>query len=70
MSNQPMEFDGKCAFAVMVAGPDKAPESKPKYTVEKNGKTYGFVGAVPKMLFQIIPGSATRADRKWATAKN
>jgi hypothetical protein len=62
-------FDNKCAFAVSVGGAAKAPDANPKYFVEKNGTTYGFLGAVPKFLFQVIPGSAARADRLWAKAQ-
>lgn len=69
MSNDQMAFDGKCAFAVSVGGAAKAPEAKPKYTVTRNGVTYGFLGIVPKVLFQAIPGSAARADRLWAKAQ-
>lgn len=65
MSDLNMAFDGKCAFAVSVGGAKSAPDASIKYTVTKNGKTYGFLGAVPKTLFQIIPGSAERADRAW-----
>ena len=68
MSNENLEFDGKCAFAMSVGGAKHAPDAKPRYTVTKNGKTYGFVGAVPKALFQLIPGSAERADAAWAKA--
>ena len=68
MSNDNLAFDGKCAFAVSVGGAAKAPDANPKYTVTVNGTTYGFLGVVPKVLFQIIPGSAARADRAWAKA--
>ncbi|TCJ21728.1 hypothetical protein [Nocardioides jejuensis] len=66
MSNDQMAFDGKCAFAVSVGGATKAPDANPKYFVAKDGVTYGFLGIVPKVLFQLIPGSAKRADRLWA----
>ncbi|WP_125568310.1 hypothetical protein [Nocardioides baekrokdamisoli] len=69
MTDQTMAFDGKCAFAVSVGGIRSAPDANPKYFVEKNGTTYGFLGAVPKTLFQIIPGSAARADAAWARAQ-
>lgn len=58
------EFGGKCAFATMMGGPDRAPQGKPKYTLQRDGKTYQFFGLVPKLLFQAIPGSADRAQRK------
>lgn len=63
------EFDGKCAFGVGLAGADKAPAAKPAYTLVKDGKTYAFNGAVPRFLFKIIPGSAERAQRKWAAGR-
>ena len=44
----------------------KAPDGKPKYSLVKDGKTYFFFGAVPKLLFQTIPGSAARAQAHWA----
>ena len=66
MTGDTMAFDGKCAFAVSVGGLSKAPAADPKYVVEQNGTTYGFLGIVPKTLFQIIPGSAARADAAWA----
>lgn len=69
MTDKTMAFGGKCAFAVSVGGHNKAPDANPKYFVEKRGTTYGFVGIVPKWLFQIIPGSAERADRAWAKAQ-
>lgn len=48
----------------------QGPGANPKYTVEKNGKTYGFVGLIPKLIFQAIPGSAERADKAWAKRQN
>lgn len=56
-----IEFDGKCAFAVSVGAPHKAPDAKPEYTLVKDGKTYGFLSPVPKFLFRILPGSTKRA---------
>ena len=47
------EFGGKCAFAVALGGPEKAPAGKAKYSLEQDGKTYYFSGAVPKMLFSF-----------------
>ncbi|MBO0842106.1 MAG: hypothetical protein J2O46_02895 [Nocardioides sp.] len=61
------EFGGKCAFGVGLGGPSKAPEGKPQHTVVKDGKTYVFSSAIPKMLFNVIPGSAERAHKKWGT---
>jgi len=69
MSNENLAFDGKCAFAVSLGAGAKAPDANPKYSVTKNDTTYAFVGLVPKLLFQIIPGSAARADRAWARAQ-
>lgn len=66
MGNDNLAFDGKCAFAVSLGAAAKAPDADPKYTVTRNGTTYAFVGIVPKVLFQLIPGSAARADRAWA----
>ncbi|WP_036509731.1 MULTISPECIES: hypothetical protein [Nocardia] len=65
-SDQPPEFDGKCAFAVSVAGVERAPTGKSKYTVVEDGKTYVFSGAVPKLLFRLLPGSVRRAQARWA----
>ena len=62
------EFGGKCSFAMSLGGPARAPEGKPKYSLVKDGKTYYFMGAVPRLLFQLIPGSAARAQAHW-TAK-
>jgi YHS domain-containing protein len=59
------EFGGKCAFAMSVGGTAKAPNGNPKYSLAKDGKTYFFSGAAPKLLFQIIPGSAARAEAHW-----
>ncbi len=69
MNDEPLAFDGKCAFAVSVGGAQKAPAANPKYTVTKDGRTYGFVGAVPKVLFQLIPGSAARAEKAWVKSQ-
>lgn len=68
-SDQPPEFDGKCAFAVSVAGGERAPTGKSEHTVIRDGKTYVFVGAVPKLLVQLIPGSARRAQARWAAGR-
>ena len=57
------EFGGKCAFAVAMGGVAKAPAGKPKYSIEQDGKTYYFSGAVPKMLFKTF-GLANRAEKK------
>ena len=66
MSESAPEFGGKCAFAMSVGSAAKAPDGKPKYSLVKDGKTYFFFGAVPKLLFQAIPGSAARAQAHWA----
>lgn len=66
MSDSELQCGGKCAFAVSFGGAAKAPDAKPKYTLTIDGKTYGFFGAVPRALFKMIPGSAARADRKFA----
>ena len=65
MTETTPEFDGKCAFAVAMAGRGKAPAGNPKYTLEQNGKTYYFLGAVPKFLFQKL-NLAAKADAKGA----
>ncbi|KGN30232.1 hypothetical protein N802_09485 [Knoellia sinensis KCTC 19936] len=64
-TSTPTEFDGKCAFAISVGAVDSAPEHKPTHTLTRDGRTYGFLGPVPKLLFRIIPGSAARAHRRW-----
>ncbi|MUL66163.1 hypothetical protein BOO86_16940 [Mycobacterium sp. CBMA 234] len=65
--NNAAEFGGKCAFAVGLAGPDKAPAGNPKYSLEQGGKTYYFAGAVPRWLFKTF-GLAKRADAKGSAA--
>ncbi|WP_116205280.1 hypothetical protein [Amycolatopsis circi] len=60
------EFDGKCAFALSLGPAGKAPAGKAQHALEVDGKTYYFVGAVPKLLFRLIPGSRERAERRWA----
>jgi hypothetical protein len=70
MTEQNVAFDGKCAFALSAgAGPDKAPAGDPKHALEVDGTTYLFKAAVPKLLFKAIPGSAARAQRKWAASQ-
>ena len=69
MSNETMEFDGKCALAVSMGGPGKAPAAKAKYTIERNGKTYGFFGAVPLMIAKAMPSIIDKAEKKWAQAQ-
>ena len=64
-----MEFGGKCALAVGLGGPEKAPDAKAKYTIERNGKTYGFFGAVPLMIAKAMPGILDKADKKWAESQ-
>jgi YHS domain-containing protein len=64
MSETTPEFDGKCAFAVSM-GSAKAPDGKPAHSLVKNGHTYYFSAAVPKLLFRIIPGSEARARARW-----
>ena len=66
--NTPAEFGGKCAFAVGLGGPAKAPEGNPKYSLEQDGKTYYFSGAVPRWLFKAF-GLAKRADEKGAASQ-
>ena len=61
--NAAPEFGGKCAFATSLGGPDKAPQGKPKYTLEQDGKTYVFFGAVPRFLFKTF-NLASRAHAK------
>ena len=64
------EFGGKCAFALSAGAPAaKAPAGNPKHTLVVDGKTYVFKAAVPKLLFKLIPGSAERAQKKWAASQ-
>lgn len=67
-SMQGPEFDGRCAFGVSLGGA-KAPTGKAEHTLVKDGKTYVFSAAIPKMLFNLVPGSAERARRKWASQR-
>jgi hypothetical protein len=60
------EFGGTCALGVGLGLGDKAPAGKAKYAVEKNGKTYYLSGALPKLIFQVVPGLAARAEKKAA----
>ena len=70
MTEENLAFDGKCAFAVSIGGAGRgAPNANPKYSITRNGTTYGFFTIVPKVLFQLIPGSAARADRAWCRAQ-
>lgn len=62
------EFGGKCAFGTALGGPDKAPQGKPKYTLERDGRTYLFFGAFPMLLFKTFPGLAAKAQAKWAAS--
>lgn len=62
-------FDGKCAFAVSVGAAASAPDHKARWTVVRDGRTYGFLGPIPKFLFLALPGSIGRADRVWAKAQ-
>ncbi len=57
------EFGGKCAFAVALGGPKRAPAGKAKYSLEQDGKTYYFYGALARMLFKTF-GLAHRAEKK------
>ncbi|GAA4390742.1 hypothetical protein [Tsukamurella soli] len=66
MTEETPQFDGKCAFGVGLMGSGKAPVGDPKHSVVKDGKTYLFSGVVPKLLFELVPGSAGRAEAKWA----
>ena len=60
------DFDGRCAFALSLGPADKAPQGKSDCTLEHEGHTYVFSGAVPLFLFSVLPGSAARAQRHWA----
>lgn len=60
------EFGGTCAFALSLGPADRAPRGKPGCTLERDGHTYVFAGAVPRFLFRVLPGSAERAERHWA----
>ncbi|MBO9706163.1 MAG: hypothetical protein J7474_11735 [Arthrobacter sp.] len=69
MSESYLAFGGKCAFALSLGAGSTAPEGKPEFTLERDGKTYVFSGAVPRALFRWIPGSAVRARRSWVKAR-
>jgi YHS domain-containing protein len=62
------EFGGKCALGVGLGGPAKAPDGKAKYSLEKDGKTYIFSGAVPRLVFKTFPGLAAKAQAKFEAA--
>ncbi|WFR82873.1 hypothetical protein [Arthrobacter sp. Y-9] len=69
MSESYLAFGGKCAFALSLGAGSTAPEGKPEFTLERDGKTYVFSGAVPMALFRWIPGSAVRARKSWMKAR-
>lgn len=58
-------FGGRCAFALSAGPAERAPMGKPDCTLDVNGETYAFAGAVPRWLFRVIPGSAARAKAHW-----
>jgi YHS domain-containing protein len=62
------EFGGKCALGVALEGPNRAPAGKDKYKVERDGKVYYLSNAPAKWLFQAVPGFASRAAKKAASA--
>ncbi|PSS44821.1 hypothetical protein C6401_06095 [Arthrobacter woluwensis] len=69
MSESYLAFGGKCAFALSLGAGSTAPEGKPEFALERDGKTYVFSGAVPRALFRVLPGSATRARKNWMKAR-
>jgi hypothetical protein len=44
------------------------PKANMKYTVTRDGETYGFLWPGGKVLFQFFPGSAERTHRNWAAS--
>ena len=67
MSEQPFELGGKCAFGTALGGLDRAPVGNPRYTLDRNGRTYVFSGALPRFLFRTFNLEA-RARRKAGVA--
>ena len=51
-SNQNIEFNGQCAFAVSTG---KTDVKGGKHFLIKNGKTYAFSNSITKLLFKLLP---------------
>jgi len=59
-------YDGHCAFAVSTGSTHV---KGGKYTLKKDGKTYVFSNYIARLLFKLIPGSASRAHKAWEKKK-
>ncbi len=63
MSDNNIEYNGQCAFAVSTGKTDV--EGGKGYTVIK-GKKYAFSNPVAKLLFKVLPNRAEKADAVWS----
>lgn len=68
MTNQkekPAEFGGQCAFALSVGKEGVA--GNPRHSTVEDGKRYVFANPVAKLLWQILPGRAKKAQANWSS---
>ncbi len=63
-AEQPVAFEGHCAFAVSTGKKDV--EGKESCYLVHDGKKYLFSNSVAKFLWRIIPGCKKRADSIWS----
>ena len=62
--NPEPEFDGECAFAVSTGKRNVLGSSK--HTTVDTGRTYYFKIGVARLLRNVLPNRAAKADAVWA----
>jgi len=62
MSNENIEFNGHCAFAISTGKTEVLGGS---HSIVKNGKKYLFSNIVAKYLFMLVPNSTGKAEKIW-----
>ena len=63
-AEQPVAFEGHCAFAVSTGKKDVV--GKESCYLVHDGKKYVFSNAVAKFLWRIIPGRREKAESIWS----
>ena len=57
------EYGGNCAFATSIG--KKGVKGNPQYSLKIGSKRYIFLNPVAKLLFRILPGRKSKADKNW-----
>jgi len=63
-NEDPVEFNGQCAFAVSLG--KMGVKGSESHKLIQGGKVYYFSNPVAKIFWRLLPGSQKKAEHNWS----